>query len=167
MKYVIRHKWIPETNYRLTIDSAALFSIYNQYNDKYKGDLSVKSLDEYSAIKLQLAAFEPTAVLQVLDKNDQVVRTAPAQPKGTLIEYLTPGDYFIRMFLDRNGDGKWTTGSYLLSRQPEEVYYYPKKLKLIKNWEFEETWDYNAIPLLKQKPDELIKKPEGSGSRNN
>ena len=167
MKYVIRHKWIPETNYRLTIDSAALFSIYNQYNDKYKGDMSVKSLDEYSAIKLQLATFEPTAVLQVLDKNDQVVRTAPAQPKGTLIEYLTPGEYFIRMFLDRNGDGKWTTGSYLLSRQPEEVYYYPKKLKLIKNWEFEETWDYNALPLLKQKPEELIKKSEGSGSKNN
>lgn len=167
MKYVIRHKWIPETSYRLEIDSAAIFSLYDQFNNKYKGELKVKSLDEYSSIKLQLANFEPSAVLQVLDKNDQVVRTAPAQPKGTLIEYLTPGDYFIRMFLDRNGDGKWTTGSYLSSRQPEEVYYYPKKLKLIKNWEFEETWDYNAIPLLKQKPDELIKKPEGSGSKNN
>jgi len=25
------------------------------------------------------------------------------------------------------------------------------------NWEFEETWDYKEVPLLKQKPVELIK----------
>jgi len=25
------------------------------------------------------------------------------------------------------------------------------------NWEFEETWDYTTVPLLKQKPAELLK----------
>jgi len=25
------------------------------------------------------------------------------------------------------------------------------------NWEFEETWNYRLVPLLKQKPTELIK----------
>ena len=25
------------------------------------------------------------------------------------------------------------------------------------NWEFEETWDYKQVPLLEQKPAELIK----------
>jgi len=114
-----------------------------------------------------LKNFEPAAIFQVVDKNDQVIRTAPALEKGTLIEHLTPGDYYVRLFIDRNRDGKWTTGSYLFSRQPEEVYYYPKPLKLIKNWEFEETWDYNAIPLLQQKPKDLIKTPKGSGNENN
>ena len=167
MKYIIRHKWIPETTYRLVIDSAAFFSLYDRWNDKLKSELKIKSLDEYSGLKLHLKNFEPAAIFQVVDKNDQVIRTAPALEKGTLIEHLTPGDYYVRLFIDRNRDGKWTTGSYLFSRQPEEVYYYPKPLKLIKNWEFEETWDYNAIPLLQQKPKDLIKTPKGSGNENN
>ena len=167
MKYIIRHKWIPETTYRLVIDSAAFFSLYDRWNDKLKSELKIKSLDEYSGLKLYLKNFEPAAIFQVVDKNDQVIRTAPALEKGTLIEHLTPGDYYVRLFIDRNRDGKWTTGSYLFSRQPEEVYYYPKPLKLIKNWEFEETWDYNAIPLLQQKPKDLIKTPKGSGNENN
>jgi hypothetical protein len=37
------------------------------------------------------------------------------------------------------------------------MYYYPKKFSLRANWEFEETWDINAVPLLEQKPAELKK----------
>ena len=64
------------------------------------------------------------------------------------------------MFLDRNGNGKWDTGSIIENRQPEEVFYYGKKLTLIKNWEFEETWDHTSVPLLEQKPEELKKTVE-------
>ena len=157
--YAIYHKWIPETSYRLKIDSAAIFSLYNKYNDKFKNELKVKSLDEYAALKLKLAKYNPKAVFQVLNKNDEVVKSAPAQPNGTSIQYLSPGDYFLRVFIDSNQDGLWTSGSYLKKQQPEEVYYYPKKLSLIKNWEFEETWDYLSTPLSQQKPKELIKSP--------
>jgi hypothetical protein len=61
------------------------------------------------------------------------------------------------MFIDTNGNGKWDTGDLNAKRQPEEVFYYPKKLTLKANWEFEETWNYNNIPLLNQKPAELLK----------
>jgi hypothetical protein len=50
-------------------------------------------------------------------------------------------------------------------RHPEEVYYYNKKLSLRANWEFEETWDLKAIPLLNQKPAEL--KKDGSKKDGN
>ena len=76
------------------------------------------------------------------------------------------------MFLDKNLNGSWTTGSYAEKRQPEEVFYYPKKLTLIKNWEFEETWNPFKTPLLQQKPKELKPKTESqnnsqSGRNNN
>ena len=165
MTFEINHKWIPETTYQLVVDSAAFFSIYNLQNDNLKNELKIKSLDEYSSLKLFLADYDSTAVFQVMSKDDKLVRTAPIVKGGTKVEYLQPGDYFVRMYLDRNQNGKWVPGNYFENLQPEEVYYYEKKLTLIKNWEFEETWDYKAIPLVKQKPQEL-KKSDQQKSNN-
>jgi hypothetical protein len=157
MAYAIDYKWLPETSYQLKIDSAAFVSIYNKTSSTLKTDFKIKSLDEYSSIKMILDPFNPKAMVQVLDSKDALLETLPASPKGTLFQYLKPGDYYVRMFIDTNGNGKWDTGDLSARRQPEEVYYYPKKLTLKANWDFEETWDYKQIPLLKQKPAELKK----------
>lgn len=160
MNYEITHKWLPETTYQLEIDSAAFYSIYNIHNDDLKNELKIKSLDDYSSLKLFLAKYDSTAVFQVVNKEDKLVRTVPIVKSGTKVEYLEPGDYYIRMFLDRNRNGKWDPGDFYEKRQPEDVFYYSKKLTLIKNWEFEETWDHTVTPLLNQKPKELKKSQE-------
>lgn len=57
--------------------------------------------------------------------------------------------------------GVWDTGNYEEKRQPEEVYYFPKVWEMKANFEFEETWDIHAVPLDKQKLDEIKKqKPD-------
>ncbi len=157
MVYAINYKWKPETSYQLQIDSATFTSIYKRVSTKLKSDFKIRSLDEYSSVKLFVTPFDPTIMLQVLDTKDEVLATKPASVKGTIFEYLKPGDYYLRMFVDRNGNGKWDTGNFAKRLQPEEVYYYPKKLTLMANWEFEETWDYTKVPLLEQKSPELIK----------
>jgi len=155
--YTIENKWIPEASYELAIDSAAFVSIYKKVSNGVTSKFVIRSLDEYSSIKLLLASYTPKAIIQVLDPKDIVVASKPADPKGTRIEYLKPGDYYVRMFIDENGNGRWDTGDLATRKQPEEVFYYPKKLTLMANWEFEETWDYKQVPLLEQKPAELIK----------
>jgi hypothetical protein len=58
-------------------------------------------------------------------------------------------------------EGVWDTGNYEEKRQPEEVYYFPKVWEMKANFEFEETWDIHAVPLDKQKLDEIKKqKPD-------
>ncbi|MGC3978097.1 MAG: Ig-like domain-containing protein [Paludibacteraceae bacterium] len=158
LKYEIKYNWKPEANYVLIFDSTAFHSIYDTHTNKLKNDFKIKSLDDYSSLKLMLANFDSTIVFQVLNPKDEVIRSAPATAKGTHIQFLQPGDYYIRMFIDKNRNGKWDTGSYSGKRQPEAVYYYSKKLTLIKNWEMEETIDYLTTPLLEQKPKELIQK---------
>lgn len=157
MNFIIAQNWVPESKYKLNIDSAAFISIYNVQNDSLKAEFTVKSLEEYSSFKLFLTDYDSTAVFQVVNKTDKVIRSVPINKSGTKVEYLEPGDYYIRMFLDRNRNGLWTTGDFLKKLQPEEVFYNPKKMTMIKNWEFEETWDYKSIPLLKQKPVDLKK----------
>ena len=157
MNFSIAQNWVPESKYKLNIDSAAFISIYNAHNDSLKSEFTVKSLEDYSSIKLILPDYDSTAVFQVVNKEDKVIRSVPINKNGTKVEYLEPGDYYIRMFLDRNRNGLWTTGDFSKKLQPEEVFYNPKKMTMIKNWEFEETWDYKSIPLLKQKPVDLKK----------
>jgi len=157
MNFAIDYKWEAEASYDLQIDSAVFKSIYNKISEKYSGKFKIRSLEEYSSVKMFLSEFNPNVMLQVLDSKDLLLSTKPALAKGTVFEYLKPGDYYVRMFLDENGNGVWDTGDLETHRQPEEVFYYPKKLTLMANWEFEETWDYKEVPLLKQKPIEIQK----------
>ncbi len=157
MLYAVSHKWEPEESYMFTVDSAAIQSMYGLNNKAVKSEFRIKSLDEYSAIRIIPAQFDSLIVFQVLDNVDKVLATKPAVAKGTLFEYLKPGEFYLRAFIDRNRNGKWDTGELSSRKQPEEVLYYPKKLTLRANWEFEETWDIQAVPLLEQKPKELIK----------
>ncbi|HOH54660.1 MAG TPA: Ig-like domain-containing protein [Paludibacteraceae bacterium] len=157
MVYAIDYKWEPEKNYELTVDSAAFTSIYQQTSKKYSGIFKIRSLDEYSSVIMVLENFVPNAVIQILDAKDAVIASKQAQEKGTIFQYLKPGDYYARLFLDENGNGKWDTGDFSTHKQPEEVFYYPKKMTLMPNWEFEETWDYLKVPLLEQKPKEIRK----------
>jgi len=157
MNFAIDYKWEAEASYDLQIDSAVFKSIYNKISEEYSGKFKIRSLEEYSSVKMFLAEFNPKVMLQVLDSKDLLLSTKPALAKGTVFEYLKPGDYYVRMFLDENGNGVWDTGDLETHRQPEEVFYYPKKLTLMANWEFEETWDYKEVPLLKQKPIEIQK----------
>jgi hypothetical protein len=167
MNFAIDYKWVPEMSYKLEIDSAAFTSIYHKVSNDTKDEFKIKSLDDYSSIKMLLATFNPKVVMQVLDTKDVVIATKPVLEKGTLFEYLKPGDYYIRMFIDENGNGKWDPGDLKAKRQPEEVYYYPKMLSLKANWEFEETWDYKALPLLEQKPKELLKESSSKKKDSN
>ena len=155
MVFHIPYKWEPEHQYELQIDSTAFVDIYGNHNDTYTGKFKIRSLDEYSKLVVKLENYNPKAVIQMLDTKDAVVRTLPASPEGAVFEYLKPTDYYLRLFIDENGDGKWTTGDFSRKLQPEEVYYYPSKLTLRANWDFEENWNYLDRPLLEQKPADI------------
>ena len=157
INFAMDYKWVPEKSYQLRIDSAAFKSIYDRTSNKLKNDFKIRSLDEYSSVKMLLAKFNPKVVFQILDIKDAVIASKPALEKGTIFEYLRPGSYYMRLFIDENGNGLWDPGELVSHRQPEQVFYYPKKLTLKANWDFEETWDYMQIPLLQQKPAELKK----------
>ena len=143
--------------YELQLDSAALVDVYGITHKAARHALTLKTDEDYSTIKVLLKNFHPLARIQVLDKSDKVVRELPADPTGALFKYLRPNGYYIRMYIDLNEDGKWTTGSWEDKRQPEPVYYFPEKIQTKSNWDFEEEWDYTALPQLEAKPADLLK----------
>lgn len=147
----------PATEYKLSTDTAAITDVYGKMNDKKSFSLKVKKIEDYATLKVQLADWDERAMIQLLDERDKPVRTLRAQPGGTLFTYLAPKTYYLRLFIDQDGNGRWTTGDYQSRRQPEEVFYFQRKLTLKANWDFEEVFDWKNIPLLEQKPEAIRK----------
>lgn len=122
-----------------------------------------KDLNEYANLSLAVTGLDGRpAVAELLSRQDAPVRRVPVIDGHAVFSNITPGDYFARLFIDANGNGKYDTG-ILDSIQPEEVYYYPKKIALKKNWDVDQTWDINELPIDQQKPMEIKKnKPKNS-----
>ena len=162
-KYEILAEWEPEKDYQLSIDSMAFKGVYGLHTNKVKQTMKVKKLNEYGTILLNITGADSTAVVELLDGSGKVLRQQRITPQNTAdFYYLNPGTkFYIRLFNDRNGNGVWDTGKYSEHLQPEEVYYFPKVWEMKANFDFEENWNINAVPVEKQKLDEIKKqKPE-------
>ncbi len=156
LQFRVVFPWKPEQQYELRIDSAAFFDVYGVTNKAGKHQLQLKSLDEYSTLTVKLSTYDDRARLQLLDKSEKIIKELPASRAGTKFEYISPNTYYLRLYIDENKDGKWTTGDWATHRQPEPVYYFPSKLQLRANWEFEEDFDFLAVPQIDSKPQELL-----------
>ena len=161
--YEILAGWEPEKEYKLTIDSAAVTGLYGLHTNKSEHTMKVKKLDEYGTLLLNLKNALPGSIVELIDNSGKVLRQQPVTQEGTADFYfLAPNSkYYIRLFEDRNGNGKWDTGNYSKGLQPEAVYYFPKVWEMKANFEFEEDWDIHEVPWDRQKLDEIKKqKPE-------
>ena len=147
----------PGESYELRIDSGAMHDVYGTTHIAGSYALTVKTPADYSTLRVKLNPYVAQARIQVLNNKDQVLRELPAAEEGSFFEYLKPDTYYMRLYLDENGDGKWTTGSWEEHRQPEPIYYFPGKVQTKSNWDFEEEWDYRAVEQMKAKPSELVK----------
>lgn len=162
-KFTIHHKWEPGAKYRFDIDSAAVTSYYNLWNDKLQRDFTVKPLDQYGNLLFQITGLPQgkVAYVELLDKQDKPFRRIVVKNDEALFFDINPGTIFARLFIDENEDGEWTTGDYHTKRQPEMVYYFPSAYEIRAFTDHEESWDLQARPLYNQKPLEITKnKPE-------
>ena len=162
-RYELLASWEPGKEYQLQIDSAAIVGLYGLHTNRVEQTLKVKQQDEYGTLLLNLPGVDQNCIVELLDNSGKVLRQQAVTPEGTAdFYYLAPNTkYYIRMFNDRNGNKLWDTGVFEKGIQPEEVYYFPKVWEMKANFEFEETWDVHAVPIDKQKLDEIKKqKPE-------
>ncbi len=158
MDYELVGEWRPGQEYSLEMDSTAFVDIYGNVSGKNKHGFKVKSDDEYSTLTISLLGMDGKhCILQLLDKSDNVMKELSAENGQAEFFYLAAGDYYLRMFVDRNNNGIWDTGDFVTGTQPEEVYYYPGKIECKAKWDVRESWNPTEKPLYLQKPREITK----------
>ncbi len=154
-------EWEPDSTYMLTLDSAAFVSVYGKVTEATKRNIKVRGLNSFSTLFVTLQNADTSAVVQLLNGQDKVVKSLHTTEGKADFYFLSPQTYYMRVFYDRNGNGKWDTGDYDNRLQPEEVFYYPQPMQLKAQWDVNQIWNLKATPLAEQKPEKITKqKPD-------
>ena len=87
------------------------------------GTQSVKIETDYRSFILQL-------VTEKFEIYRQIKNT-----KSVTFDNVEPGNYKIRVLIDRDNDGRWSPGNIIQNIPPEPVYIYPETLVIRAEWE--------------------------------
>lgn len=159
--YELLVDWKPGAEYSFEVDSAAIIDIYGKACKSYKQGIKVKTLDDYATLFFDISGYTDSAavVVQLLDKSDKPVAQSKMESDHTApFYYVSPGIYYARAFVDRNGNGVWDTGDYDADEQAETVYYYSREIETKAKFDITLSWNLTQQPLNQQKPSALVKK---------
>jgi uncharacterized protein (DUF2141 family) len=159
-RYNLTAKWKEGTKYRFTVDSLAIVDVYGVWNSDIKTEFTTKLLEDYGNVIFDISDISEIGdsaqlVVELLSKSDAVEQTVIAKNGTATFNYVAPGVYYARAFIDRNCNGKWDTGNVADSIQPEDVFYFPKKINLRKNWDVGQDWSLFDTAVDLQKPNEV------------
>ena len=163
---VAKPHFSPGLDYRLVCDSASMFDIYGHPLDSTALTFSEKKPEEYAHLLINVSGVEETAFVQLLNEKDSPVQQATLRDGQARFPHAPAGKCYVRLTIDRNGNGRHDAGLLDGHVQPEEVYYLPKMLDMRAGWDYSETWQPRAFALDKQKPDEVKQnKPKAKQER--
>ena len=153
-------EWKDGAEYSFEIDTLAFEDIYGKKSKPYKAGIRVSTEDDFSSLFVKPhypGADTLDIIVQMLDRSEKVIKQALTVDGIAEFYYVKPGEYYLRAFIDNNGNGKWDTGNFEEDLQPEEVYYYHEKVTCREKWDVTRDWNLLARPLDKQKPVEITK----------
>ncbi len=135
-------RWTPGGQYIFAADSAAIQDIYGLSCDSIGQSFSVKTLDSYGRLLINISNPGKNWLIQLLGSGSKLVNQKYVPKSGKFaFEYIKPGSYQLKLIIDKNRNGKWDTGEYAAKRQPEQVFFYPDKVEARKNWDIAVPWN--------------------------
>jgi uncharacterized protein (DUF2141 family) len=137
----VQYPLIEGQRYAMTIDSTAIYSIYETTNDSNTFRWTLTEEKQYGNLQVKVEMDTEEALVMELLKNKKVInRKAVTAGKSSTYPYLQAGEYQLRLIVDKNKDGEWTTGDYLSGRQAEPAIIYNETLTVRANWDKEIEW---------------------------
>jgi hypothetical protein len=96
-------------------------------------------------------------IVQLLSEKDIIIKEFNiSKDQIVKIDYLSPGNYKIKIVFDKNENGKWDTGDYFKHLQPERVIINGEKIVLKESTELKLEWNVGES-LIKTFTKALIK----------
>ena len=138
-KITLALNWTENTPYRLIIHAAALAD--SAGNTLAKADtirFTTKKDSDYGNLLLRFSNLDLAGhpVIQFI-QQESVKESFPLIATEWNKKLFRPGEYEIRILLDRNNNGKWDAGNYSKKIQPEKVIALPQKISIRANWDNE------------------------------
>ncbi|MBT6006190.1 MAG: hypothetical protein HOG79_10755, partial [Prolixibacteraceae bacterium] len=150
-RYKLLFNLEPGTEYNLEIDSAACENIYGLTSKEMIKKFKTQEEDYYGTILLKITGVESQMLIQLLKNNDEeeiIVQKEIEEDANVIFDYLAPDKYKVKIVYDKNGNGKWDTGSYQDKYLPERVAYINEVIKVRSNWDNEKSWELKHDPTF-------------------
>jgi hypothetical protein len=158
-RYFLNASLLPAKKYLFIADSVSFGNIYNEYSDSTGIKFSVREVESYCKLTLNIDSTNGSSIIQLLNNTEKLVSETYIKRDGKVVfPLLESGAYRIRAIFDLNGDGKWTTGDFTSGRQPEPVSYYPDEIYIKTNFEIDNKWIMGPANFKNQKLKEKVKK---------
>jgi hypothetical protein len=151
--FSIGYPWVAKKGYTLMALPGAFTNLDDIINDTIKYSFAGYTPEMLGSISLSVKGVVGSTLIQLISPKGKTLDQKLLKSDGVILfNYLPPENYSFRFVLDENSNGKWDTGYYLKSIQPERVIYLEEagKRKIInvrKNWEYEISFDLE--PFLK------------------
>ena len=107
----------------LNLRTAAFISIEGDTSETIVQQIKPLSAQELSIINIGIRTAEESFIVQLVDRDFNVIQEV-ANETSVRFENVVPGDYQVRLIIDRNQNGRWDPGNYFEKREPEQIIYY-------------------------------------------
>ena len=123
-------------NYNIQALPEAFTDFFGNVNDTLYYSVRTKAFDQYSNMRVKLInAVYPLIVQLTDDKGTVKYEKFATEERLFDFRYINPGDYYLRVIFDTNGNQNWDSGNFLQKRQPERISYYPDLLEARAGWD--------------------------------
>ncbi|MBN9292613.1 MAG: Ig-like domain-containing protein [Flavobacteriia bacterium] len=126
------------SNFKLNVLDKAIGFENFQESFSFTRTFDITDPSALGVLILSLNKLPENAVVEMLYEN-KPYKTFNISKTGTLLKLpnLSPGNYSFKAYIDENKDGRWTTGDFIILRQPEKVIRFTEGVKIRSNWEIE------------------------------
>ena len=127
--------------YHMTLLPGSITDFYEETNDTLKYAVRSQPVSDYGTLALNLpSGLEYPLTLQLVDSRYQVGKQQYlTEPQDLYFDYINPGIYYVRILVDKNKNGRWDSGNYVLGLQPEPVFFDKRAIEVRANWSLNET----------------------------
>lgn len=122
--------------YNIIMYPGAVKDFFGQQTDTLNYRVNTSAYGDYGTINMTLINPESFPIIVELtnEQSEAVDQVYLTENKPFSFNYIPPGNYYVRLIYDQNGNGKWDTGNYLQKLQPEPVIYREGVIEINSNW---------------------------------
>ena len=123
-------------NERLIINHGGIEDVYSLENDSLSVAIDLNQ-EKYGSINIRSSVANENLMIELF-RGDNIIKSQNVSD-SILLNWLDPGIYNIRVFIDENKNGFWDAGTITPSKSSEKIKIYPEVIKVRPNWEMDIT----------------------------
>jgi uncharacterized protein (DUF2141 family) len=132
------------TELQLYIGKSAFIGIEKDSTKQTSIPISFKNIEDHGIIKGEIIQADFPFVIELLNKEYEVVDTLINRNQYQF-NYVKPGDYRIRLLIDKNANNSWDAGNPFLLQKEEEYVYLDEVITVKANWEvIDKNFDFSV-----------------------